>query len=177
MAGGGRRPRSLSPRTRPPLDRPRAISRRSLSSGRSGLQIKTREGIEERTLMRLQYLDARKIGLRPHAKSTARALGLSLRQCQRIAAGESRVPGPVAKLLRLALQRHVKLSNACDRAHDTRRGRRVCLLPSTPDRGSRRSHDHHADERAASDGGPGAGPIVSPPRLHRPRRRGRRSWG
>ena len=70
---------------------------------------KTREGIEERTLMRLQYLDAlRKLGLRPHDKSTARALGLSLRQCQRIAAGESRVPGPVAKLLRLALQRHVK---------------------------------------------------------------------
>jgi hypothetical protein len=59
-------------------------------------------------MTRLEYLAAlRKLGLTPHGQATARALGLSLRQCQRIAAGVSPVPNPVAKLLRLALSRHV----------------------------------------------------------------------
>ncbi len=48
-----------------------------------------------------QYLAAlKKLGLTPAGKATAEALGLSLRQCQRIAAG-ARVPEPVAKLLDL----------------------------------------------------------------------------
>lgn len=51
-----------------------------------------------------QYLAAlAKLGLLPSGKATAAALGLSLRQCQRIAAGHAAVPGPVAKLLELLL--------------------------------------------------------------------------
>ena len=47
-----------------------------------------------------EYLAAiKKLGLLPSGKATAKALGLSVRQCQRIAAGESQVPGPVALLL------------------------------------------------------------------------------
>jgi hypothetical protein len=53
-----------------------------------------------------QYLAALKLlGLTPSGRATAQALGLSLRQCQRIAAGESEVPGSVAKLIE-AYQRH-----------------------------------------------------------------------
>jgi hypothetical protein len=56
-----------------------------------------------------EYLTAlRKLSLTPASQATARALGLSLRQCQRIAAGVSPVPGPLAKLLRLALSQGVK---------------------------------------------------------------------
>jgi hypothetical protein len=56
-------------------------------------------------MTRLEYLAAlRKLGLTPHGKATARALGLSLRQCQRIAAGVSPVPRPLGKLLTLALR-------------------------------------------------------------------------
>ena len=52
-----------------------------------------------------QYLAAlRRLDLTPAGKATAEALGLSLRQCQRIAAGAP-VPGPVAKLLALLLDR------------------------------------------------------------------------
>jgi len=40
-----------------------------------------------------------KLDLTPASKQTAAALGLSLRQCQRIAAGDCAVPEPVAKLL------------------------------------------------------------------------------
>jgi hypothetical protein len=53
-----------------------------------------------------QYLKAlRALGLTPASKATATALGLSLRQAQRIAAGESKVPGPVAQLLACLLKR------------------------------------------------------------------------
>lgn len=53
-----------------------------------------------------QYLAALKsLGLTPSGKATADVLGLSLRQCQRFAAGDSEVPGSVAKLLE-AYQRH-----------------------------------------------------------------------
>ena len=46
-----------------------------------------------------QYLAAlQRLGLTPAGKATAAALGLSLRQCQRIAAGAV-VPRPVALLL------------------------------------------------------------------------------
>jgi hypothetical protein len=49
-----------------------------------------------------QYLHALKtLGLSTSGKATAAALGLSLRQCQRIAAGHSDVPGPVARLLEM----------------------------------------------------------------------------
>ena len=52
-----------------------------------------------------QYLDAlKKLGLTPSGKATARALGLSLRQCQRIAAGDCDVPETVALLLRMYLK-------------------------------------------------------------------------
>lgn len=52
-----------------------------------------------------QYLTAlSKLELTPSGKRTADTLGLSLRQCQRIAGGESAVPGPVAKLLRLMIR-------------------------------------------------------------------------
>ena len=52
-----------------------------------------------------QYLAAlKKLGLTPSGQQTAEALGLSLRQCQRIASGDSGVPGPVDKLLRFMLK-------------------------------------------------------------------------
>jgi hypothetical protein len=52
-----------------------------------------------------QYLASiKRLGLTPAGKATAAALGLSLRQCQRIASGVSAVPGPLAKLLRVALR-------------------------------------------------------------------------
>ena len=51
-----------------------------------------------------QYLAAlKKLGLTPASLTTAASLGLSLRQCQRIASGESQVPGPVALLLEMYL--------------------------------------------------------------------------
>lgn len=48
-----------------------------------------------------QYLAAlRKLGLTTASKATAAALGLSLRQCQRIANDASTaVPGPIGRLL------------------------------------------------------------------------------
>jgi hypothetical protein len=52
-----------------------------------------------------QYLHAlKRLGLTPASKRTAEALGLSLRQAQRIAAGECAVPGPVALLLAMYLK-------------------------------------------------------------------------
>lgn len=57
---------------------------------------------EGHTMTTKQYLAALKeLGLTPSGKGTAAALGLSLRQVQRIAAGQAAVPGPVAKLLDL----------------------------------------------------------------------------
>ena len=59
------------------------------------------------------YLAAlKKLGLSHASKSTAAALGISLRQCQRIAAGETPVPAPVAIILRLmiSLSRHLPTS-------------------------------------------------------------------
>lgn len=51
-----------------------------------------------------QYLAAlKKLGLTPSGQATAVALGLSLRQCQRIAAGDP-VPDTLAKLLRMYLR-------------------------------------------------------------------------
>lgn len=41
----------------------------------------------------------KKLKLTPSGKATAEALGLSLRHCQRIAAGKAIVPEPIAKLL------------------------------------------------------------------------------
>lgn len=53
-----------------------------------------------------QYLAAlKRLDLTPAGKATAAALGLSLRQCQRIAAGESPVPTTVALLLAM-YERH-----------------------------------------------------------------------
>jgi hypothetical protein len=51
-----------------------------------------------------QYLAAlHKLGLTPSGKATAEALGLSLRQCQRYAAG-SPIPETLAKLIGMYLQ-------------------------------------------------------------------------
>src|SRR5688572_20642833 len=64
------------------------------------------------TMTTKQYLAAlAKLGLTPHAKLTAQSLGLSLRQCQRIAAGDSPVPETLAKLLRLMIDKRVKPEN------------------------------------------------------------------
>lgn len=58
-------------------------------------------------MTREEYLTAlRKLKLTPAGKATAAALGLSLRHCQRIAAGRAVVPKPVAKLLTLLTIRH-----------------------------------------------------------------------
>ena len=47
-----------------------------------------------------QYLAAlRKLDLAPHGNRTAKVLGLSLRQVQRLAADEAPIPEPVALLL------------------------------------------------------------------------------
>ena len=52
-----------------------------------------------------QYLAAlAKLGLTPASKRTAAAVGLSLRQCQRIAAEQAPVPESVAILLELYLE-------------------------------------------------------------------------
>lgn len=58
-----------------------------------------------------QYLRAlKKLDLTPAGKATAETLGLSLRQCQRIAAG-SPVPETLARLLRLALKVKAKAAD------------------------------------------------------------------
>jgi hypothetical protein len=50
-----------------------------------------------------QYLAAlKKLGLTPSGKATAAALGLTVRQCQRYAAGQA-IPQTVALLLRMYL--------------------------------------------------------------------------
>lgn len=52
-----------------------------------------------------QYLKAlRRLRLTPAGKPTAQALGLSIRQLMRISSGESKVPEPVAILLRMYLR-------------------------------------------------------------------------
>lgn len=52
-----------------------------------------------------QYLAAlKKLDLTTSGKQTAAVLGLSVRQAQRIAAGDSRVPEPVARLLAMLLE-------------------------------------------------------------------------
>ena len=56
-------------------------------------------------MTKTQYLQAlKKLDLTPAGKATAEALGLSLRQCQRLASGDSPVPETVAKLLRMMVR-------------------------------------------------------------------------
>lgn len=51
-----------------------------------------------------EYLAAlKKLGMTRASKVTAEALGLSVRQCQRIAAGTAPVPMPVERLLKMYL--------------------------------------------------------------------------
>jgi hypothetical protein len=51
-----------------------------------------------------QYHKAlKRLNLTPASQATARALGLSVRQCQRIAAGDAEVPVTVALLLAMYL--------------------------------------------------------------------------
>jgi hypothetical protein len=51
------------------------------------------------------YLAAlKKLDLTPASQATAKALGLSVRQCKRLAAGDSPVPGPVELLLGMYLR-------------------------------------------------------------------------
>lgn len=59
-----------------------------------------------------QYLRAlKRLGLTPASKDTARALALSVRQCQRIASGESAVPKHVDLLLRMYLKHGLQIDN------------------------------------------------------------------
>lgn len=52
-----------------------------------------------------QYLAAlKKLGLTPAGQATAEALGLTVRQCQRIASGENEISGTIAKLLAMYLK-------------------------------------------------------------------------
>jgi hypothetical protein len=46
----------------------------------------------------------KKLQLTTAGKATAKALGLGVRHCQRIASGETKVPGPVEKLLGMYLK-------------------------------------------------------------------------
>lgn len=56
-------------------------------------------------MSRYEYLVAlEQLGLTPASKETARALGLSVRQIQKIAAGTAKVPGPVRLLLAMYLR-------------------------------------------------------------------------
>lgn len=55
-----------------------------------------------------QYLKAlATLGLTPAGQLTAKTIGLTIRQLQRIAAGENAVPGPVARLLELMIALNV----------------------------------------------------------------------
>jgi hypothetical protein len=52
-----------------------------------------------------EYVAAlKKLGLTTAGKATAEALGLGVRHCQRIANGETKVPGPVENLLNMYLE-------------------------------------------------------------------------
>jgi len=54
------------------------------------------------TMTTKHYLLAlEKLGLTPSGLATCRALGLKIRAVQRMGAGEVRIPGPVALLLRM----------------------------------------------------------------------------
>jgi hypothetical protein len=56
-----------------------------------------------------QYLAAlKKLGLLPSARNTAKALGLSVRQCQRLAAGDP-IPDGIALLLAMYLEHGLKI--------------------------------------------------------------------
>lgn len=44
------------------------------------------------------------LGLTVAGQKTAKALGIGLRHCQRIAAGDTKVPAPVERLLKLYLK-------------------------------------------------------------------------
>jgi hypothetical protein len=62
---------------------------------------------EDTTMTARQYRKAvEELGISVYA--SARVLGVSLRQAQRFAAGETPVPRPVAKLLRLMVRFKVK---------------------------------------------------------------------
>lgn len=52
-----------------------------------------------------QYLAAlKKLDLTPASKKTAEKLGLSVRQCQRLAAGDQAIPETIAHLLAMYLK-------------------------------------------------------------------------
>lgn len=54
--------------------------------------------------MKQYHAALKKLGLTPSGKATEGALGLSLRQCQRLASGDSPVPPTVALLLKMYLR-------------------------------------------------------------------------
>ena len=57
------------------------------------------------TMTKNQYLAAlKKLDLSPASRATAAALGLTVRQCQRLAAGDSPIPETVALLLTMYLE-------------------------------------------------------------------------
>lgn len=66
---------------------------------------RTIEGNRGSAMTTKQYLDAlKKLRLTPSSRETAETLGLSVRQCQRIAAGETAVSETLAKLLAAYLE-------------------------------------------------------------------------
>jgi hypothetical protein len=66
-------------------------------------------------MTRQQYLTAlKRLGLRPHSRKTAAALGTSMRSLAYYASGEVPVPEPVARLLRLMLQMKDSTGHAPD---------------------------------------------------------------
>lgn len=64
---------------------------------------------KQQTPAQRKYLAAlRQLDLTVAGKRTAEALGLSLRQCQRIAHAQAPVPGPVEKLLKLYMKHGIE---------------------------------------------------------------------
>jgi len=67
--------------------------------------IKLSLGINTFTMTKTEYLKALKaLGLGPASKATVEALGVSIRQIQRLAAGDQRIPKQTELLLRAYLR-------------------------------------------------------------------------
>ena len=71
---------------------------------------KVEEGAEMSATAFTKALD--KLGLSVYA--SRKVIGLSLRQSQRVAAGESPVPRPVAKLINLLLKRRITIEETIE---------------------------------------------------------------
>lgn len=79
------------------------------------------------------YLSAlAELGLQPASRATAAALGLSVRQCQRIASGAiGAVPGPIGRLLAMYLRHGLPASIDCPAPAIRRTGTRRSAAPTS----------------------------------------------